>query len=161
MKKAASSSKSAPKKKKLAEEASLDNEIPVVATLTAAAAREKARKEKEKEMETSLEELLFGATAADERSIAAKVSEANNHSKKQKRRRIGSSTDDNKAAYAGKVAAIGSVWRDEDDDEFEVNLNATDRTKKLKKDPSKSKVSATEYAQLLNERYGIPHAHTG
>ena len=164
MRKASGSSKSSSNKKVVAKAtltattaSSVDDPSGTVPAKppSAASEMEKARKERETETERSLEEELFGATA-DEKSIAKKVAEINEidrkTSKSAKGKRGRGTVDDNDSRAKKAPAALKSAWRDDDDDGFEVDLNATDRTKKLKKDPSRSKVNATEYAQLLNER---------
>jgi hypothetical protein len=47
-----------------------------------------------------------------------------------------------------------AVWEDEDDELLEVNLDDTDRLKKLKTKTKKGKsiVSGTEFSSLLKER---------
>lgn len=52
-----------------------------------------------------------------------------------------------------------TVWHDEDDDEIEINLNDTDRLKKLKKN-NENIVSGTVFGDALKERlliYGSQH----
>ncbi len=47
--------------------------------------------------------------------------------------------------------APASAWHDEDDDEIEINLDDTDRLKKLKKN-NENIVSGKEFGDALKER---------
>ena len=48
--------------------------------------------------------------------------------------------------------SMDAVWHDDDDDKVEIDLNQTDRLKKLKK-AEKNIISGTELSQTLNERW--------
>lgn len=51
---------------------------------------------------------------------------------------------------------VPAVWKDDEDDNIEINLNNTNRLKKLKRfsnNGSKSVVSGAELSELLQQRF--------
>ena len=73
--------------------------------------------------------------------------------------RSGSSSSSSLQVSKGGGASRDAVWSDKDDETLQVNLNATDRLKKLKPvvdakkgDKSDAKVSGLELSNLLHER---------
>ena len=65
---------------------------------------------------------------------------------------IGGETKSIQALRKGQDSTNSTaVWHDDDDDKVEINLNLTDRLKKLKKKDS-NVISGTELSQTLKER---------
>jgi len=74
--------------------------------------------------------------------------------------RSGSSSSSSLQLSKARGASRDAVWSDKDDETLQLNLNATDRLKKLKPvvvdakkgDKSDAKVSGQELSNLLHER---------
>lgn len=88
--------------------------------------------------EMQLKEMLFG------KDITASIASTSKSNQL---------TDDE--SYNTSSAAVATPkWVDEDDDKIDVDLNKTDRLKKLKKDINSkhATITGTELSNLLNER---------
>lgn len=56
-------------------------------------------------------------------------------------------------SHAIIVQGPGAAWEDDEDTQLEVNLSATNRLKKLKRDDDDGNISAGVFTQLLQERF--------
>lgn len=62
---------------------------------------------------------------------------------------------------SSKPKAGGAVWQDEDDDELVVDLNQTNRLKKLKtSEHTSSFVTGSQLSGLLKSRYSLHCEHS-
>ena len=48
-------------------------------------------------------------------------------------------------------------WRDDDEDNLEINLNSKNKLKKLKKNIKESKIKGSEYEERIREQYNSMH----
>ena len=86
--------------------------------------------------EKALEEIVFG------RDIVGSTSSAATNKR-----------DQDTHSHAIIVQGPGAAWEDDEDTQLEVNLSATNRLKKLKRDDDDGNIAAGAFTQLLQERF--------
>lgn len=107
--------------------------------MVAAKGNKKRRRQNLSDAEKNLEESVFGKNL-----LETSKDDQKKKKKKDSNRNKEEAADDSEPAAA---------WEDEDDDNLQVNLDETDRLKKLKKMASSNIVSGKELSSLLRERF--------
>ena len=73
----------------------------------------------------------------------------------------GSDDDDNIVSKNKHAKTSGRAWKDDADEDLQVNLAAVNRTRKLRKTQEESVVNGADYQERLREQFNRANAHTG